>query len=86
MNPRMELTQALIKEKIPLIIAGNLMDIWQEGSPTKFKKLMDEGKMLAKLKSLKPAMKVALQHHSDPQMMHVSLTEKLQMADLPLPL
>lgn len=88
-EPKMSLpqmTEQLRAAGLPLMVSNELMSIWREGSPTKFKKLVDEGKMLSKLKSLKPALKLANEYRNDPQMMHVSLTEKMQMADLPMTL
>lgn len=78
--------EQLMAAGLPLMVTHELMSIWQEGSPTKFKKLMDEGKLLAKLKSLKLALRLANEYRNDPQMMHVSLSEKMQMAELPLTL
>lgn len=93
MNPRSEpkmptpeLTKQLQQAGLPMLVTNELLSIWQEGSPAKFKKLVDEGKLMAKLKSLKPALMLANEYRNDPQMMHVSLSEKMQMAELPLTL
>jgi hypothetical protein len=71
---------------LPLIVTSELLSIWQEGSPSKYKKLVDEGKLMARLKSLKRQLVQANEYRNDPEMMHVSLTEKMQMAELPLTL
>lgn len=78
--------EALRTSGLPLQVTNELMSIWLEAYPTKFKQLIQDDKLMAKLKSLKAALKQANEYRNDPEMMHVSLTEKLQMAELPLKL
>ena len=78
--------QALSKAGLPLLVTNELLSIWLEGSPSKFKKLVDSNGLLPMLRNLKPQLTQANEYRIDPQMMHVSLTEKLQMAELPLTL
>ena len=78
--------QELRKSGLPLQVTNELMSIWLEAYPTKFRQLVKDGKLMAKLKSLKTALVLANDYRIDPAMTHVSLTEKLQMADLPLKL
>ncbi len=78
--------KALQSSGLPLQVTNELLSIWLEGSPSKFKALVTENKLLPMLKNLKAALQAANEYRIDPQMQHVSLTEKLQMAELPLTL
>lgn len=78
--------KALQSSGLPLLVTNELLSIWLEGSPAKFKKLVSDSKTVSVLKGHKAALQQANEYRIDPQMQHVSLTEKLQMADLPLKL
>ncbi len=78
--------KALQSSGLPLLVTNELLSIWLEGSPAKFKQLVSDSKIVPVLKGHKTALQQANEMRIDPQMQHVSLTEKLQMADLPLKL
>jgi hypothetical protein len=78
--------QALRATGLPLQVTNELLSIWLEASPSKFKALVAENKLLPMLKNLKRQLQAANEYRIDPQMQHVSLTEKLQMVELPLTL
>ena len=84
--PTPDLTKQLQQAGLPLMVTSELLSIWQEGSPSKYKKLVAENQLLPMLQSLKASLEQANEYRTDPQMQHVSLTEKLQMAELPLTL
>lgn len=76
--------QALTQAGLPLMVTNELLSIWLEGSPRKFKQLIEQNKLIPMLKSLKKILQLANEYRADPSMQHVSLTEKLQMAGLSL--
>lgn len=84
--PTPGLTKQLQQAGLPLLVTSELLSIWQEGSPSKYKKLVAENQLLPMLQSLKDSLIQANEFRTDPELTHLTLAEKMQMAELPLTL
>ena len=78
--------QALQASRLPLLVTNELMSIWLEGWPKKFKLLVQQNQMLPKLIALRQQLEEANELRNDPNQTHITLSEKFQMAELPLKL
>lgn len=76
----------LQKSGLPLLVTNELLSIWLEGWPIKFRRLVQTDSLLPMLLSLKLSLRQCNEYRGDPELMHVSLAEKMGMAGLPLTL
>lgn len=76
--------RALQSSGLPLMVTNELLSIWLEGWPDRFANLVSEGTLLPMLNSLASALRRANTLAGDPEMTHIGLAEKLEIAELPL--
>ena len=76
--------EALRSSRLPLMVTNELLSIWFEGWPERFNALVRSGGLLPMLEGMGPSLRRARDLAGDPNMTHISLSEKLTMAGLPL--
>ena len=76
--------QALQSSGLPLMMTNELLSVWLEGWPERFDALVSNGTLLPMLDGMGASLRKALDLASDPNLCNVGLTEKLEMAGLPL--
>jgi hypothetical protein len=75
---------ALQASGLPLMVTNELLSVWLEGWPDRFNGLLRSDTLVPMLKGMGTSLRRASAYAGDPEMTHISLTEKLQMAGLPL--
>lgn len=76
--------QALQASGLPLMVTNELLSVWLEGWPDRFNALVRSDALVPMLKGMASSLRRASEYAGDPEMTHIGLTEKLQMAGLPL--
>lgn len=69
---------------LPLMVTNELLSIWLEGWPDRFEALAHGGALVPMLHGMGASLRRARDLAGDPDMSHVSIAEKLELAGLPL--
>ena len=75
---------ALQRSGLPLRVTNELLSIWLEGWPDRFHALVRAGALLPMVNGMAASLRQANDFAGDPTLTHIGLTEKLEMAGLPL--
>lgn len=76
--------EALQSSGLPLMVTNELLSIWLEGWPERFNALVSSGALLPMIEGMGPSLRKARDLAGDPDVTHISMSEKLAMAGLPL--